>query len=51
VLQAHMAGRPAMTFIRADNIPSLRAHRKMGMSELGTFVNNDVSYVALRYHG
>ena len=49
VLKTHMAGRPAMTFIRADNIPSLRAHRKMGMSELGTFVIEDVSYIALSY--
>jgi len=49
VLQAHMAGRPAMTFIRADNIPSLRAHRKMGMSELGSFIHADVSYIALGY--
>src|SRR5262245_11572345 len=47
VLQAYMAGRPAMTFIRADNLPSLRAHRKMGMSKLGTFVSEDVSYIAL----
>ena len=49
VLQAHLAGRPAMTFIRADNVPSIRAHQKMGMSELGTFVADDVSYIALRY--
>jgi|SRR5262245_17590321 len=48
-LQTHMAGRPAMTFVRADNIPSLRAHRKMGMSELGSFVHADVSYIALGY--
>ena len=51
VLQRHMAGRPAMTFIRADNIPSLRTHRKMGMTELGTFVTDDVSYIALSYNG
>ncbi len=50
-LQAHMAGRPAMTFIRADNIVSLRAHRKIGMIELGTFVTEDVSYIALSYDG
>ena len=40
-----------MTFIRADNVPSLRAHRKMGMSELGAFVTDDVSYIALSYNG
>jgi len=49
VLKTHMAGRPAMTFIRADNIPSLRAHRKMGMNELGAFEAEDVPYVALNY--
>jgi GNAT superfamily N-acetyltransferase len=27
-LQYHMRGRSAMTFIRADNDPSLRAHQK-----------------------
>jgi predicted N-acetyltransferase YhbS len=51
VLQTHMAGRPAMTFIRADNFLSLRAHQKMGMSELGTFVSEDLPYVALSYAG
>ena len=40
-----------MTFIRADNMLSLRAHRKMGMSELGAFVTDDVSYIALSYNG
>jgi predicted GNAT superfamily acetyltransferase len=49
VLHKHMAGRPAMTFIRADNIASLRAHRKMGMSELGTFVNEGETYIALSH--
>jgi hypothetical protein len=44
-----MIGRPAMLFIRADNPPSLQAHRKMGMRELGTFTNGDDLYVALKY--
>ena len=48
-LQTYMNGRPAMTFIRADNGPSLQAHRKMGMSELGTFISEGVSYIALAY--
>ena len=51
VLQRHMAGRPAMTFIRADNIASRRAHRKMGMSELGTFIHEGVPHIALSYSG
>jgi hypothetical protein len=50
-LQRHMAGRPAMTFVRADNIASRRAHRKMGMSELGTFIHEDVPHIALGYSG
>jgi ribosomal protein S18 acetylase RimI-like enzyme len=50
-LQRHMAGRPAMTFVRADNIASRRAHRKMGMSELGTFSHEDVPHIALGYSG
>jgi len=49
VLQTHMDGRPAMTFVRADNAPSLRAHRKMGMRELGTFMSEGVPHVALSY--
>jgi GNAT superfamily N-acetyltransferase len=48
-LQAHMGGRPAMTFVRADNDPSLRAHRKMGMRDLGPFSNNGEQYIALGY--
>ena len=49
VLQAHMGSRPAMTFVRADNAPSLRAHRKMGMRELGTFISDGVPHIALTY--
>jgi L-amino acid N-acyltransferase YncA len=48
-LQAHMSGRSAMTFIRADNAPSLRAHRKMGMRDLGAFTNEGVPYIAFKY--
>ncbi|MGB9042807.1 MAG: GNAT family N-acetyltransferase [Pseudolabrys sp.] len=50
-LRARFSGRPAMLFIRADNTPSLQAHRRMGMHELGTFTNGDVVYVALTYTG
>jgi RimJ/RimL family protein N-acetyltransferase len=48
-LQTHMGGRPAMTFVRADNAPSLRAHRKMGMRELGTFMSEGIPHIALTY--
>ncbi len=50
-LQTHMNGRPAMTFIRADNPVSLRAHRKMGMNELGNFTANGVVHIAFEYGG
>jgi L-amino acid N-acyltransferase YncA len=48
-LRAHMGNRPAMTFVRADNAPSRRAHQKMGMRELGIFLSDDVPHVALAY--
>ena len=48
-LQSYMRGRSAMTFVRADNAPSLRAHRKMGMRELGTFMSEGIPHIALTY--
>lgn len=48
-LRARLPGRPAMTFVRADNPASLRAHRKMGMQELGIFTNEGVNYIAFAY--
>jgi ribosomal protein S18 acetylase RimI-like enzyme len=48
-LRAHLPGRPAMLFVRADNPASLRAHIKMGMRDLGTFTNDGVPYIALIY--
>jgi L-amino acid N-acyltransferase YncA len=47
-LQSHMS-RPAVTFVRADNDASLRAHRKMGMRDLGRFKNEGDSYVAFTF--
>lgn len=49
VLRTHMGNRPAMTFVRTDNVPSLQAHRKMGMRDLGTFVHEGVFYIAFKY--
>ncbi len=40
-----------MTFIRADNDVSLRAHGKMGMNELGNFAAEGVVYIAFSYKG
>lgn len=48
-LKKRLPGRPAMTFIRADNEPSLRAHRRMGMRELGEFIANGEPHVAFGY--
>lgn len=50
-LRARLPGRPAMTFVRADNAASLRAHRKMGMRELGTFLSEGVTHIAFTYTG
>jgi hypothetical protein len=49
VLRTHMGSRPAMTFVRTDNAPSLQAHRKMGMRDLGPFVHEGVPYIAFEY--
>jgi L-amino acid N-acyltransferase YncA len=46
---AQLPGRPAMTFIRADNAASLTAHQKMGMRNLGEFTNDGERYIALVY--
>jgi polar amino acid transport system substrate-binding protein len=48
-LQAHMGDRPAMTFVRADNEVSLRAHRKMGMRDLGPFSSGGEAYIAFSF--
>jgi predicted GNAT family acetyltransferase len=48
-LRMELPGRRAMTFIVADNLASLVAHRKMGIQELGAFTNGGISYIALSY--
>jgi ribosomal protein S18 acetylase RimI-like enzyme len=50
-LRSRLAGRPVMLFVRADNAASLRAHQKMGMRDLGKFMNDGFSYIALTYTG
>ncbi len=45
------AGREGMLFIRADNEPSLRAHRKMGMTEVASFLHAGVEHIVLSYFG
>ncbi len=44
-----LPGRTAMSFVRSDNMPSLRANRKMGKMELGEFVHNCETYIVFAF--
>lgn len=44
-------GREGILFIRKDNEPSLRAHRKMGMKEVAFFIFNGFEYAVFSYIG
>ncbi|WP_123416893.1 GNAT family N-acetyltransferase [Pseudomonas brassicacearum] len=44
-------GREGVLFIRKDNEPSLRAHLKMGMREVGFFSFNGFDYAVFSYIG
>jgi L-amino acid N-acyltransferase YncA len=46
-LRTELPGRPAMTFVVADNLASLKAHKKMGMQQLGVFTYGGIEYAAL----
>jgi len=48
-LRSELPNRPAMTFVLSDNLPSLKAHHKMGMQRLSVFTYNGISYTAFRY--
>ena len=48
-MRARLPGRTAMSFVRSDNMPSLRANRKMGKTELGQFVHDDESYIVFGF--
>ena len=50
-LQRLLPGREGILFIRRDNLPSLRAHEKMGMREVAGFVFDGKDYAALSYVG
>lgn len=41
--------REGILFIRKDNIPSLRAHEKMGITKVGSFVFRDTVFDVLAY--
>ena len=51
VLRARLPGREGVLFIRRDNEASLRAHTKMGMSEVAEFKHNDRDFTVLSYIG
>jgi predicted GNAT superfamily acetyltransferase len=50
-LQRVLPGREGILFIRRDNRASLRAHAKMGMHEVASFVFNGNDHVVLSYLG
>jgi L-amino acid N-acyltransferase YncA len=50
-LRARLSGREGVLFIRRDNEASLRAHAKMGMSEVAEFKHNDEDFAVLSYVG
>ena len=49
LLHGKMGKDTAITFIKVDNIPSRRAHMKMGMKELGLFSSNGVEFMAMTF--
>lgn len=44
-------GREGVLFIRADNEASLRAHRRMGMREVGRFALDGTGFLVFAYRG
>ncbi len=48
-MRKRLPGRTAMSFVRSDNIPSLRANRKMGKMELGEFTHDGASYIVFAF--
>jgi L-amino acid N-acyltransferase YncA len=50
-LRARLPGREGITFIRRDNVHSLRAHAKMGMREVAEFADGGAAAVVVAYRG
>lgn len=48
-MRARLPGRATVTFIRSDNIASLRAHEKMGLCACGEFEHGGARYTAIAY--
>ncbi len=50
-LRRLLPGREGILFIRCDNAASLRAHEKMGMSEVASFRLREIEHAVLSYIG
>ena len=48
-MRKRLPGRTAMSFVRSDNMPSLRANRKMGKQELGEFMHDGEPYIVFAF--
>jgi len=46
-LRARFPGRDSVTFIRRDNLPSRKAHAKMGMTEVAAFTHGGVDQLVV----
>jgi hypothetical protein len=50
-LRERLPGREGITFIRRDNLRSMRAHAKIGMREVAEFVHGGAAVVVVSYTG
>jgi L-amino acid N-acyltransferase YncA len=50
-LRKRLPGREGITFIRRDNVRSMRAHAKIGMREVAEFVDNGAPIVVVSHAG
>jgi len=50
-MRRRLPGRTAMSFVRSDNMPSLRANRRMGKQELGDFIHDGERYIVFAFTG
>lgn len=48
-MRKRLPGRTAMSFVRSDNMPSIRANRKMGKTELGQFIHDGETYIVFGF--
>ena len=50
-LSERLPGREGITFIRRDNVRSMRAHAKIGMREVAEFADGGAAVVVVAYRG